>query len=180
MCIRDSIDTGGGFSDVPYEYDGDQIRISVPSRVARGKVEIDYQATPQRGLYFLAPDEVVKDRPEQVWSQCQDEDARHWFPCHDKPHVKMTTEMRVRVAEGVSVLSNGDLIFKDTPKGASPWVFHFKMDQPHPSYLMTLVAGRFDVMDDRDAVVGEGRTVPVTYWVPVSYTHLTPPTSDLA
>ena len=109
---------------------------------------------------------MVKDRPEQVWSQCQDEDARHWFPCHDKPHVKMTTEMRVRVAEGVSVLSNGDLIFKDTPKGASPWVFHFKMDQPHPSYLMTLVAGRFDVMDDRDAVVGEGRTVPVTYWVP--------------
>jgi aminopeptidase N len=163
---RVRIDTGGGFSDVPYEYDGDQIRISVPSRVARGKVEIDYQATPQRGLYFLAPDEVVKDRPEQVWSQCQDEDARHWFPCHDKPHVKMTTEMRVRVAEGVSVLSNGDLIFKDTPKGASPWVFHFKMDQPHPSYLMTLVAGRFDVMDDRDAVVGEGRTVPVTYWVP--------------
>jgi aminopeptidase N len=40
---------------------------------------------------FLEPDEHVKDRPRQVWSQCQDEDARHIFPCHDKPHVKQTT-----------------------------------------------------------------------------------------
>ncbi|MBK7579397.1 MAG: HEAT repeat domain-containing protein [Myxococcales bacterium] len=163
---RVRIDTGGGWSDVPYEYDGDQLRISIPVRVERGKIEIDYRATPKRGLYFLAPDAVVKDRPEQVWSQCQDEDARHWFPCHDKPHVKMTTEMRVRVSEGFSVLSNGELVFKDTPKGASPWVFHFKMDRPHPSYLMTLVAGRFDVIEDRDAVVADGRSVPVSYWVP--------------
>jgi len=163
---RVRIDTGDGWSDVPHEYDGDQIRISVPTRVEKGKVEIDYRATPRRGLYFLAPDAVVKDRPEQVWSQCQDEDARHFVPCHDKPHVKMTTEMRVRVGEGMTVLSNGELVFKDTPRGASPWVFHFKMNQPHPSYLLTLVAGQFDVIEDRDAVVGEGRAVPVTYWVP--------------
>lgn len=163
---RVRIDTGGGWSDVPYEYDGDQIHASVPPRVEKGRLQVDYRATPRRGLYFLAPDDVVKDRPEQVWSQCQDEDARHWFPCHDKPHVKMTTELRVRVSEGHSVLSNGDLVFKDTPKGASPWVFHFKMNQPHPSYLMTLVAGRFEVLEDRDAIVGEGRAVPVTYWVP--------------
>ncbi|MCC6897961.1 MAG: HEAT repeat domain-containing protein [Polyangiaceae bacterium] len=163
---RVRVDTGDGWSDVPYEYDGDQIRISVPTRVEKGKVEIDYRATPRRGLYFLEPDEAVKDRPEQIWSQCQDEDARHFIPCHDKPHVKMTTEMRVRVAEGMTVLSNGELVFKDTPRGASPWVFHFKMNQPHPSYLLTLVAGRFEVIEDRDAVVGEGRAVPVSYWVP--------------
>jgi len=163
---RVRIDTGSGWSDVPYEYDGDQIRISVPPRVERGKVEIDYRATPRRGLYFLAPDDVVKDRPEQVWSQCQDEDARHFIPCLDKPHVKMTTELRVRVSEGLSVLSNGELVHQDTPKGASPWVYHFKMNQPHPSYLITLVAGRFEVIEDRDAIVGDGRTVPVSYWVP--------------
>jgi aminopeptidase N len=163
---RVRIDTGSGFSDVPYEYDGDQIRVSVPTRVDAGRVEIDYRATPKRGLYFLAPDSVVKDRPRQAWTQCQDEDARHWFPCHDKPHVKMTTELRVRVAEGLAVLSNGDLVFQDTPKGASPWVYHYKMTQPHPSYLVTLVAGEFELLADRDAVVEDGRSVPVTYWVP--------------
>ena len=36
--------------------------------------------TPKRGLYFLEPDEHVHDRPRQVWTQCQDEDARHSFP----------------------------------------------------------------------------------------------------
>jgi aminopeptidase N len=163
---RVRIDTGGGWSDAPYEYDGDQIRVQIPPRVDHGKIEIDYRATPRRGLYFLAPDDVVKNRPEQIWSQCQDEDGRHWFPCHDKPHVKMTTELRVRVPEGMTVLSNGELAFKDTPKGASPWVFHYKMNQPHPSYLMTLVAGRFDVIEDRDAMVAEGRAVPVVYYVP--------------
>ncbi len=69
---RVRIDTGGGWSDAPYEYDGDQIRIAVPERVPAGRVEVEYRATPQRGLYFLEPDSVVKDRPEQVWSQCQD------------------------------------------------------------------------------------------------------------
>jgi len=163
---RVRVDTGGGWSDAPFEYDGDEIRISIPTRVERGKVEIDYRATPRRGLYFLAPDEVVKNRPQQVWSQCQDEDARHWFPCHDKPHVKMTTELRVRVPEGLTVLSNGDLVFQDTPKGASPWVFHYKMNQPHPSYLMTLVAGELERIEDRDAIVGEGRAIPIVYLVP--------------
>ena len=52
-----------------------------------------YAATPRRGLYFLEPDEHVPDRPRQVWTQCQEEDARHFVPCHDKPHVKMTTEI---------------------------------------------------------------------------------------
>jgi aminopeptidase N len=163
---RVRIDTGGGFSDAPYEYDGDVIRVSIAPRVERGKVEVTYHATPRRGLYFLAPDPVVKERPVQVWSQCQDEDARHWFPCHDKPHLKMTTEIRARVPEGMVVLSNGELVFHDTPKGAAPWVWHFKMSQPHPSYLVTLVVGKFEILEDRPAEVGGGKSVPIQYYVP--------------
>ena len=159
------IDFGAGLSDAPHEYDGDQIRISIPDRVKSGRIVIDYAATPARGLYFLAPDDDVPDRPEQVWSQCQDEDARHWFPCHDKPHVKMTTELRVKVPTGFTVLSNGDLVMEDTPSGDDPWLYHFKLDQPHPSYLVTLVAGRFDVIDDRPAHAEE-REIPVRYLVP--------------
>jgi aminopeptidase N len=162
---RVRIDTGGGFSDAPYEYDGDTLSVSVTPRVEKGRVEVTYRVTPRRGLYFLAPDADVKDRPVQVWSQCQDEDARQWFPCHDKPHLKMTTELRVKVPEGFTVLSNGELVFHDTPKGAQPWVWHFKMSQPHPSYLVTLVVGKFDIIEDREAEV-EGKRVPITYYVP--------------
>jgi aminopeptidase N len=162
------LDSGKGFVDAEYEYDGNQLNLRVNAKTRRGRVAVAYRATPRRGLYFLAPDKVVKDRPVQVWSQCQDEDARHWFPCHDKPHLKMTTELRVAVPSGFVVLSNGELIEKRTPKqGKKPWVYHFKLDQPHPSYLVTLVAGRFQVLDDRDAQRGEGLApVPVRYYVP--------------
>jgi aminopeptidase N len=163
---RVRIDTGKGFRPADYSYDGDRLALVVPEHVKAGRVEVSYRAQPKRGLYFLAPDEAVKDRPLQVWSQCQDEDARHFVPCHDKPHVKMTTAFTVRVPPGFIALSNGDLVGKETPRGKKPWVYRFRMKDPIPSYLMTLVVGQFDVVEDRPAA-REGRpSVPVTYYVP--------------
>ncbi len=157
---------GGRFKAADYSYDGEKLTLSGLRPFDRGQVRVRYRAVPRRGLYFLGPDETVTDRPVQVWSQCQDEDARHWFPCHDKPHVKMTTELRVTVPHGMSALSNGELLGKETPRAQSkPWVYHFKLDKPHPSYLVTLVAGEFDVVEDRPAKVGD-RSVPVSYYVP--------------
>ncbi len=159
------LDDGAGLADAVYDYDGDMLRINIPRDLTKVDVRISYTATPERGLYFLAPDSEVPDRAEQVWSQCQDEDGRYWFPCHDKPHVKMTTELRVVVPAGMTALSNGDLIFHDTPQTGDSWVYHFKLDKPHPSYLITLAVGRFDVIADRDARVGD-RSIAVTYLVP--------------
>ncbi|MGH7295537.1 MAG: M1 family metallopeptidase, partial [Polyangiaceae bacterium] len=90
----------------------------------------------------------------QVWSQCQEEDARHWLPCHDKPHVKMATEITVTAPAGWKVLGNGEL----TKQSGSS--FTWTMKEPHPSYLVTLVAGEFD---------GDATTagkVHVQYYVP--------------
>lgn len=171
-------------SPARYDYDGDAIRVFVQRSVERGSLTVRYRATPRRGLYFLAPDENVRDRPVQIWSQCQDEDARHWFPCHDKPHAKLTTELRVEVPAGFAVLSNGDLVESRTPGGrgsastrdasgkAVPraqghWTYHFRMSHPHPSYLVTLVAGHFDVLEDRSAKLADGRRVPIAYFVPI-------------
>src|SRR5206468_758340 len=107
-------------------------------------------------------DAKVKQRPKQVWTQCQDEDARHFVPCHDKPHVKMTTELHVSVPNGFVALSNGELIESETPaaKTKKPWTYRFRLDKPHPSYLLTLVAGNFSIIDDRPANLGQGREVP--------------------
>jgi aminopeptidase N len=136
-----------------YRYDGRVLAVSLGKQMKTATVGVAYLATPRRGLYFLEPDEHVPDRPRQVWSQCQEEDARHWLPCHDKPHVKMTTEISVTPPAGWSVLGNGELVSKG-PK------FTWKMDQPHPSYLITLVAGEFSVLAD------EADGVPLTYWIP--------------
>lgn len=157
------VDDGSGLKPASYSYDSEVLALEgLPER---GQLRIDYKATPKRGLYFLAPDEHVKHRPQQAWTQCQDEDARHFIPCVDKPHVKMTTELSATVPAGFQVLSNGELLSAET-RGKAPWTYRFKLEQPHPSYLLTLVVGHFDVVEDRPAELGE-RQVPIRYLVPV-------------
>ena len=146
---------GGAFARVAYVYDGETLR--VPARDTGDApivVNVSYRAAPRRGMYFLAPDEHVPHRPRQVWTQCQDEDARHIFPCHDKPHVKQTTELEVKVPEGWYALSNGELLREEGG------VYHWKMNEPHPSYLFTLVAGEFARIED------DANGLPVFYLVP--------------
>ena len=149
-----------------YRYDGREITVHIPREKNHATITIAYSATPRRGLYFLEPDEHVPDRPRQVWTQCQEEDARYFVPCIDKPHVKMTTEISVRVPNKWTVLSNGALVSKDTPKKGA-WRFHWKMDAPHPSYLLTLVAGELETIEEtaKRGAKGTG-AVPLSYLVP--------------
>ncbi len=139
-------------------YDDATLAISVPSDLDAFEVEVAYRVVPKRGLYFMEPDDHVRDRPRQVWSQCQDEDARYWIPCHDKPHLKQTTELRVRVPRGWTTVSNGVLVTHGDKGDES--VFHWKQDQPHSSYLITLVAGEFAEIAEK------GTRIPITYLVP--------------
>jgi aminopeptidase N len=162
---RVELASGRTFRPVPHDYDGDRIVVHGLEGVERGRLRVTYRATPARGLYFLGPDAKVKDRPRQVWSQCQDEDARYWFPCLDKPHVKMTSELRVAVPAGWVALSNGEPRAVEKPRGKRHWTYHFVLDKPHPAYLVTLVAGEFAVVEDRPAKVA-ARKVPVRYFVP--------------
>lgn len=148
-----------------WTYDGDRITVQVPRPIAQCTIEVDYSVTPRRGLYFLEPDETHKDRPYQVWSQCQDQDARYWFPCHDAPDAKMTSELRVTVPKAWVALSNGELLEEPADEGDHR-IFHFGFDAPHPSYLLTLVAGQFSILEDRPAQLADGRKIPVTYYVP--------------
>ncbi len=153
----DRVTLGG--AAVKHRYDGRQLTVEIGSKTASATIEVRYAATPRRGMYFIAPDEHYPSRPHQMWTQCQEEDARHFFPCHDKPHMKMTFECAVTVPEGWRVLSNGELASEKTPKGA-PWMFHWKMADALPSYLVTIVAGEFAV---EEAHAGK---VPLSYWVP--------------
>ena len=158
-----------------FVYDGARLNVELPPSIERSTLVVSYRATPRKGLYFLAPDEHVPNRPKQAWTQCQEEDARYLFPCHDKPHVKMTTEARIRVPKGFFVLSNGALAGR-TEAGAHE-IFHWKMDEPHPSYLVTIVAGEFSEITATARVHGDSpeldetvrvaaRDVPVSYFFP--------------
>ncbi len=147
-----------------FEYDGRSLRVPIDAASESARVVVAYRATPRRGLYFLEPDEHYPERPRQVWSQCQEEDARHWIPCHDSPHAKMTTEIVARVPTGWHALSNGALVEHHPGRDGQLDVFHYKMTEPHSSYLVTLVAGEFARMTDSARV--DSRDVPLAYLVP--------------
>ncbi|MFI5362715.1 MAG: M1 family aminopeptidase [Elusimicrobiota bacterium] len=106
-------------------------------------------SNPEAGLHFVR-------EPAQMWSQSQPEDARRWFPCHDAPHAKATSEIRARVPAGFRAVSNGVLVERETFGGRETW--HWKMDRPHSIYLITLVVGRFS------EIVEDGDGVPVVYY----------------
>lgn len=151
-------DAHEGFVKVDYTYDGNVLRLSVSPNAARAAVRVRYHATPRRGLYFLAPDEHVRDRPNQVWSQCQDEDGRHVFPCFDKPHQKQAFTARVTAPEGWFVLSNGVKQSNDDEEKRG--VFRYHMADPTPAYLFSIVAGEFARID------AEADGIKLHYFVP--------------
>jgi len=155
----DRLEAGEGFA-----YDGDTLTVPLAGGVSSGTLTVEYRATPRVGLYFLAPDDKVPDRPLQVWSQCQDEDARHWFPCQDKPHVKMTSEMRVTVPSTMTVLSGGRLVDRRA-HGRGKVTYHYALDVPSPAYLTTLVAGTFDEWQEQ-VTLPSGRVIPLRFLVP--------------
>jgi len=146
--------------DATFRHDGAKLRIELAAPLATGAalvIAIDYRATPRRGLYFVAPEEGYPDKPMQVWTQGQDEDTRHWFPCFDAPHEKATSEITVTVPMPLFAVSNGSLVGERTADGKR--TLHWRLDTPHSCYLMTLAIGNFA------AIETTWRDKPVVYYV---------------
>ncbi len=119
---------------------------------------ITYSGSPESGLRFVAPDAASHEKPLAIWTQGEAEDNHHWLPCYDYPNDRVTTEMIITVDRPLSVVSNGTLVgTKDNSDGTR--TFHWKMDQPISTYLITLTASEFVSFHDR---VG---SLPVDYYV---------------
>ena len=119
---------------------------------------ITYSGSPESGLHFVAPDPANPEKPLAIWTQGEAEDNHHWLPCYDYPNDRVTTEMIITVARPLSVVSNGALV--DTKENCDGTrTFHWKMDQPLSTYLITLTASEFVSFHDR---VGN---LPVDYYV---------------
>jgi len=126
---------------VDFEYDNAVLTVPLPEKGGVRSVRVEYSATPKEGLYFTAPDAEHPEKEVQAWTHSEPESARFWFPCHDHPSDKASSEMVIRVPMGFRVISNGRLI-SERGEGDSA-VFHWREDTPHSSYLTSFVAGKF-------------------------------------
>lgn len=111
-----------------------------------------------RGLTFIKPTPDDPTRPKQIWSQGETEYNHYWFPCYDHPSDFSTTELSATVEKPLMVISNGQLVeTKNNTDGTR--TFHWKMEQPHASYLASIVVGEYA------AVEGSYAGIPVITYV---------------
>ncbi|MBW4442651.1 MAG: M1 family metallopeptidase [Plectolyngbya sp. WJT66-NPBG17] len=149
--------------DVPqqFDYDGEQLQIHLKQSTKIGEkieLEIAYHVEkPQRGIYFIAPNQDYPNKPTQVWTQGEDEDSRFWFPGFDYPGQLNTSEIRVQIPKPMIAVSNGELIA--TEDRGDTQIYHWYQREIHPTYLMTLAIGDFAELRD------EWHGKPVTYYV---------------
>lgn len=139
----------------------DALHVRLPRPLSlneEARLTIAYEARPQKGLYFIVPDDAYPNRPLQCWSQGEDEDNRYWFPCYDNPNDKLTSELIAWVPRGFLAISNGRLVSR---RDEGEWsIYHWSQEQPHTSYLISVAVGRFSEL--REEVDG----LPLLYYVP--------------
>src|SRR4051794_10113394 len=152
---------GPGAAECKFEHKGEKLVITLDKPYGPDDtidLAISYAGSPESGLHFVTPDPAYPNRPTAIWTQGEAEDNHHWLPCYDYPNDRVTTEMIITIARPFSVVSNGVLV--DTRENADGTrTFHWKMDQPHSTYLITVAAADFVAFHDKVD------SLPVDYYV---------------
>ncbi len=148
-----------------YQVTDEKIIITFAAPIPADKeawVSVEYRAEPARGIYFRTPGMGYKAGDTHLFSQGEEIEARHWFPCPDAPNQKFTSEITCRVPEGMTVISNGRKISETKDPATGLVVVAWKQEKPHANYLLSLVAGYFKKVEDRHG------TVPLAFYTPPS------------
>ncbi len=143
------------------------------------------------GITWSRDDRRTPEVDFMMHAQGEPQHNHLWFPCHDFPNLRTSTEMFVTVPEPYEAVSNGKLVSvvrksyaslgltppepqtgsadPDTKEEAKPEPspthlrqFHWKQDLPHSYYLQTLIISRFDVVN-----VGGPTSEFPGLWMPV-------------
>lgn len=165
--------TGMEFESVKLDPEGKELRWSqAPNKLSitldrsysssdTVAVRVKYRATPEKGLYFIPASPATRYRryakPAQIWTQGEPEENHFWFPCYDYPDDKATSEQFITTSANEVAISNGALLeTTNNPDGTR--TFHWKMDQPHSSYLISMVVGNYVKLTD------SYRNIPIEYY----------------
>lgn len=158
-------DRGTSSTRVLKSYDGEVLSVRFdPPLVPEGTYDlvIEYSLEdPVQGMTWTPESAAWPGRAAQIHTQGQPETNRYWFPSHDFPNERLTTELIVTVPEGYLVSSNGrEAQPPRTQRGRT--TFHWLQDKEHVNYLVSLVVGKFDIVD----VAPTGSRIPMPVYVP--------------
>jgi aminopeptidase N len=148
-----------------YQVANDQIKLTFAQAIPAGKeawVAVEYRAEPINGIYFRTPEMGYKPGDTHLFSQGEQTEARHWYPCPDAPNQKFTSQITCRVPEGMIVISNGRKVSETKDATTGLVAVEWRQEKPHANYLISLCAGYFKKVEDRH------RDIPLAFYTPPS------------
>lgn len=160
-----------------FHYDNFEMIVDLPKEYKKGEeytLYIKYTARPEKvkqkgsnaitaakGLYFINPLGLQKDKPIQVWTQGETEASSCWFPTIDAPNQKTSQEIYITVPDQFKTLSNGELVSQT--KNGTDRTDYWKLDQKHAPYLFFMGVGEYEIIEDKY------KNIPVHYYVEKKY-----------
>jgi len=144
-----------------FKNEGDMLKIDLPANTQVNqtvKIHVFYDGRPQAGIYLVPGERAYPAHTNVIYTQGEMVDNRYWLPTWDYPDDKGTSEGIIEVGKGEIAISNGKLL--DVQEKSDRKIFHWKMDLPHVTYLISIVAGKYD------AGHGFWGKMPVDYYVP--------------
>ncbi len=149
---------------------GDKLLITAPHPLAEGQpvdVAVHYnsrgdddgRAKERSKFHWIDPTGTDPHRAG-FWTLGEPYFNRQWLPTWDYPNDLTTSEMRVTVPADWSLIGNGVLKSDRLSGDGRTRTFHWKMDEPHATYLISLAGGPFEIKRD------EWRGVELMYVVP--------------
>ena len=142
--------------ETPFSIDSDGVTIrflQVMNWDTKYNLEISYEATPRKGLYFIGwnvdaknPDNDRYFTRHQIWTQGQLNDNRYWIPCYDDVSDKLLVQTTVTFDSSYTVVSNG--VLKERKRNADGTItWHYAMNHPMVPYLIMLGIDKYAYKD---------------------------------
>ncbi|MFV0248269.1 MAG: M1 family aminopeptidase [Tenacibaculum sp.] len=161
-----------------YNYDGLKLIIDLPRIYSKDEdftLYIKYTARPEKvkqkaskairsskGLYFINPNQLDKEKSTQIWTQGETQASSCWFPTIDAPNQKTSQEIYITVPDKYQTLSNGKLEsqIKNTDGTRTDY---WNFTQKHAPYLFFMGVGEYEIIKDKY------KDIPVDYYVEKKY-----------
>lgn len=123
-----------GLAGTAFTHQNDMLEITLDNTYQPGdivEVSIDYY---HKDVY----DGAFYSGSGFIFTDCEPEGARRWFPCWDKPSDKAALEVTAIVPSSVRLGSNGVLV--DSTFVGDSLYYHWRSDNPIATYIMVLTA----------------------------------------
>ncbi len=146
-----------------FRTDGDKLIVTLDRPYKSSEtisLRFKHSSTPKKGVYFIDENSAPGEDPhsQQIWTQGEPDEARHWFPSFDFPSDKATVEQFINAAAGESVIGNGELT-EEIKNSDGTVTFHYRLTVPVPTYLVSFVIGKYVKVSDKH------KEIPLGFYV---------------